>query len=109
MEMLKEVMTKTEPEVNSPTQINADLEESNESQAVAETFKPDEETGPNEPITESEAVVVAEVEPEVLLNADFFDKAEPKKYVTKQKKDKNEDTPTKASSDKKPVENVASA
>lgn len=37
------------------------------------------------------------------------DKAEPKKYVTKQKKDKSEDTPTKASSDKKPVENVASA
>lgn len=37
------------------------------------------------------------------------DKTEQKKYVTKQKKDKNEDSAAKASSDKKPVENVASA
>ena len=37
------------------------------------------------------------------------EKTEPKKYVTKQKKDKNEDSPAKSSSDKKPVENVASA
>ena len=37
------------------------------------------------------------------------EKTEPKKYVTKQKKDKSEDSPAKSSSDKKPVENVASA
>jgi len=32
------------------------------------------------------------------------DKAEQKKYVTKQKKDKNEESPKKEFSDKKPVE-----
>lgn len=37
------------------------------------------------------------------------EKTEQKKYVTKQKKDKSEDSPAKASSDKKPTENVASA
>ena len=77
MEMLKEVMSKNEPEVNSPTQINVDSEESTESQAVEETFEPEEETELSEPDAESEAVVVPEVEPEVLLNTDSINEAEP--------------------------------
>ena len=58
---------------------------------------------------DSTRLQLTQAEDAVTAKAKKGDKAEPKKYVTKQKKDKNEDTPTKASSDKKPVENVASA
>jgi len=75
MEMLKEVMNKSKPEEDSPTNVDSDVEE-NETQAIEETSSTDEETESDEPSTASEAVDQPEVEPEALIEANQIEEIE---------------------------------